>query len=44
MNYVTNAIEGLWEKESLLSRFKLKKKKGKSSIIQEMGECKLGGD
>lgn len=42
MNYVTNAIEGLQEKESLLSRFKLKKKK--SSIMQEMGECKLGGD
>lgn len=41
MNYVTNVIEGLQKKESLLSRFKLKKK---SSIMQEMGERKLGGD
>lgn len=29
MNYVTNAIEGLQEKESLLSRFKFKKEKRK---------------
>lgn len=29
MNYVTNAIEGLQEKGSLLLRFKFKKKKEK---------------
>ena len=42
---ITNAVEGLQEKESLLRRFTFKKKKeGKSSIMQEMGERKLGGD
>lgn len=43
MNQITNAVEGLQEKESLLWRFTFKeKKKGKSSIMQVMGDSKLG--
>lgn len=45
-NQITNGVRGLQEKESLLQRLKFKKKKGggRSSIMQEVGQHKFGGE
>lgn len=44
MNQITNAVEGLQEKESLLQRFTFKKKKKRKRFqYARDGEHKLGG-